>query len=116
MAYGVKSVTVNGLALDVTSEPSFSTRTKKYDPIEVMCGTPAHSTKRLMPYCEVECLWPAGSKLKDFQGVTDVLVQLETEDGRTFFWDDAVEVSDTDNKPVEGKMTLRFESTNSGEL
>lgn len=116
MAYGVKRLTVDGLALDVTSEPSFSTRTKKFEPIEVVSGTPSHSVKRLMPYCEVECLWPTGKKLSDFQGKTDVLVQLETEDGRTFFWDGAVEVSDTDNKPVEGKMTLRYESTNSGEL
>ena len=116
MAYGVRRVTVDGLALDVTTEPSFSTRTKKFDPIEVICGTPNHSVKRLMPFIEIECLWPAGKKLSDFQGKTDVLVQLETEDGRTFYWAGAVEVSDTDNKPQEGKLTLRYESTNSGEL
>lgn len=116
MAYGVKRFTVDGLPLDVTSEPSFSTRTKKYEAIEVICGNPAHSVKRLMPYIEVECLWPAGKKLSDFQGKADVLVELETEDERTFHWSGAVEVSDTDNKPVEGKMTLRYESTNSGEL
>jgi len=116
MAYGVKSVTVNGFPLDVTSEPSFSARTKKFEPIEVICGKPNHSVKRLMPYIEIECLWPAGKKLSDFQGQEDNLVQLETEDGRAFYWDSAPEVSDTDNKPVEGKMTLRYESTNSGEL
>jgi len=116
MAYGVKRFTVDGVALDITTAPSFSTRTKKFDPIEVIAGRPAHTVKRLMPFVEVECLWPEGRKLSDFQGKEDVLTQIETEDGRTFYWNSSKEVSDSDNNPAEGKMTLRYESFETGEL
>ena len=117
MAYGVKSVTIDGLAMDVTSEPNASIARKTFAEIEVVCGTPDVSVKRKMASVEIECLIPKGKKVSDFQGKSDVLVQIETEDGRTFFWDEATETSESsDLKLVDGKMTLKYLSTNCGEL
>lgn len=117
MAYGLKRVTIDGLEVSITTEPTMSIARKQKSEIEVLCGDPGISVKRKMPYCELEFLLPAGKKSTDFHGKSDVIVQAETEDGRTFFWSEAEETSESsDIKATEGKITVKYLSNNSGEL
>lgn len=115
MARGIKRVTVNGIAMDLTGDPTSSTRKTKADDISVTCGSPDVKLSPSMPYIEFECFVPAGYRKSDFQGKI-ASVQAYTYDGRTEYWRNAREVATGDDSMAEGKMTLRYVSNDAGEL
>jgi hypothetical protein len=112
---GIKSLTVNGIAMDITSAPDFSIAKTKADELDVEAGEPGISYKPRMPFIEFEAFKPTGRKLSDFRGIKNADVILKTYNG-TYFWKQSSEISDSGNNPSENKMTLRFVSWNCGEV
>lgn len=112
---GIKRFSVDGVALDVAEVGGFSIAKEKRSSVEVAAGTPGQNVVPAIPYVDVTVL-TRGIRVSDYVAQEGVTAQLDLANGKSYVWSDATEVGEGQVDPNDGKLTLRYESTDAKEL
>ena len=113
---GIKRFSVDGVSLDVVEWGSMSVLNAKNETVEVVAGTPGTKILQRIPHCECT-ISTSGIKISDYAGQQGVTPQVDLQNGRSYAWPNAAEVSDGGEVDVmDGKMTLKWESPECKEI
>ncbi|MBM4398619.1 MAG: phage tail tube protein [Deltaproteobacteria bacterium] len=112
---GVRSFSVDGVAMDVLTLNEFTITNEKNEVVEVVAGTPGTRVTSAIPQIDVVVSWRNVSAA-DYIGSRDRNVQLVTAEGRSFVWPEAVEVGDGNVNAMDGSFHLVFQSQEAKEI